>query len=145
MEITCPYCEHKQQSSAQKGDLVRCESCHKPFEAGTKPRPRPAAAAPTQTQPAPARTRHRPAQDLEETQFGTGLMIASAVGGVGILVAIIGLITLLSSLFSDSKSGALAGLMVMMVGMGCVLAAQIARATMKTADYTRIIAQNSME
>lgn len=146
MEIVCPYCDSKQNKDVKTGDLIRCDSCHKPFEVGMKPRPRPAAAATTISRMIPPEPRHKPAQDITVSEFGTGLLVASIVGGVGYVVVLLAVITLSLGSFGRNPGGnALVALAILMAGLGCILAAQIARATMKTADYTRIIAQNSME
>lgn len=144
--IKCPYCAGEIETGKQKGELIRCEHCHKPFEIGvTRPRPAPASAAPAA--PAPV-TRHRekPAQDISATEFAGGLGIARFVAFIGWFVILIALLSFLAALFGDKPmAGVALAIGALVSGCSLLLFAHIATATMKTADYARITAQNSME
>lgn len=143
--IKCPYCAGEIETGKQKGELIRCEHCHKPFEIGvTRPRPAPASAAPAA--PAPARYREKPAQDISATEFASGLGIARFVAFIGWFVILIALLSFLAALFSDKPmAGVAVSIGALVSGCSLLLFAHIATATMKTADYARITAQNSME
>lgn len=144
--IKCPYCAGEIETGKQKGDLIRCEHCHKPFEIGvTRPRPAPASAAPAA--PAPVtRYREKPAQDISATEFASGLGIARFVAFIGWFVILIALLSFLAALFSDKPmAGVAVSIGALVSGCSLLLFAHIATATMKTADYARITALNSME
>ena len=143
--IKCPYCAGEIETGKQKGELIRCEHCHKPFEIGvTRPRPAPAFAAPAA--PAPARYREKPAQDISATEFASGLGIARFVAFIGWFVILIALLSFLAALFSDKPmAGVALAIGALVSGCSLLLFAHIATATMKTADYARITALNSME
>lgn len=143
--IKCPYCAGEIETGKQKGELIRCEHCHKPFEIGvTRPRPAPASAAPAA--PAPARYREKPAQDISATEFASGLGIARFVAFIGWFVILIALLSFLAALFSDKPmAGVAVSIGALVSGCSLLLFAHIATATMKTADYARITALNSME
>jgi len=143
--IKCPYCAGEIETGKQKGELIRCEHCHKPFEIGvTRPRPAPASAAPAA--PAPARYREKPAQDISATEFASGLGIARFVAFIGWFVILIALLSFLAALFSAKPMVGIAiSIGALVSGCSLLLFAHIATATMKTADYARITAQNSME
>jgi hypothetical protein len=143
--IKCPYCAGEIETGKQKGELIRCEHCHKPFEIGvTRPRPAPASAAPAA--PAPARYREKPAQDISATEFASGLGIARFVAFIGWFVILIALLSFLAALFSDKPmAGVALAIGALVSGCSLLLFAHIATATMKTADYARITALNSME
>lgn len=143
--IKCPYCAGEIETGKQKGELIRCEHCHKPFEIGvTRPRPAPASAAPAA--PAPARYREKPAQDISATEFAGGLSIARFVAFIGWFVILIALLSFLAALFSDKPmAGVAVSIGALVSGCSLLLFAHIATATMKTADYARITALNSME
>lgn len=143
--IKCPYCAGEIETGKQKGELIRCEHCHKPFEIGvTRPRPAPASAAPAA--PAPARYREKPAQDISATEFASGLGIARFVAFIGWFVILIALLSFLAALFGDKPmAGVAISIGALVSGCSLLLFAHIATATMKTADYARITAQNSME
>lgn len=145
--IKCPYCAGEIETGKQKGDLIRCEHCHKPFEIGvTRPRPAPASAAASPAVPAPARHREKPAQDISATEFAGGLGIAKFVAFIGWFVILIALLSFLAALFSDKPmAGVAISIGALVSGCSLLLFAHIATATMKTADYARITAQNSME
>lgn len=143
--IKCPYCAGEIETGKQKGELIRCEHCHKPFEIGvTRPRPAPASAAPAA--PAPARYREKPAQDISATEFASGLGIARFVAFIGWFVILIALLSFLAALFSAKPMVGIAiSIGALVSGCSLLLFAHIATATMKTADYARITALNSME
>ena len=143
--IKCPYCAGEIETGKQKGELIRCEHCHKPFEIGvTRPRPAPASAAPAA--PAPARYREKPAQDISATEFASGLGIARFVAFIGWFVILIALLSFLAALFGDKPmAGVAVSIGALVSGCSLLLFAHIATATMKTADYARITALNSME
>lgn len=143
--IKCPYCAGEIETGKQKGELIRCEHCHKPFEIGvTRPRPAPASAAPAA--PAPARYREKPAQDISATEFASGLGIARFVAFIGWFVILIALLSFLAALFGDKPmAGVAISIGALVSGCSLLLFAHIATATMKTADYARITALNSME
>ena len=145
--IKCPYCAGEIETGKQKGELIRCEHCHKPFEIGvTRPRPAPASAAASPAAPAPARHREKPAQDISATEFAGGLGIAKFVAFIGWFVIFIALLTFLTALFSDKGMvGVALAIGALVSGCSLLLFAHIATATMKTADYARITALNSME
>ena len=145
--IKCPYCAGEIETGKQKGELIRCEHCHKPFEIGvTRPRPAPASAAASPAAPAPARHREKPAQDISATEFASGLGIAKFVAFIGWFVILIALLSFLAALFSAKPMVGIAiSIGALVSGCSLLLFAHIATATMKTADYARITAQNSME
>lgn len=146
--IKCPYCAGEIETGRQKGDLIRCEHCHKPFEIGvTRPRPAPASAAASPAAPAPVtRYREKPAQDISATEFAGGLSIAKFVAFIGWFVILIALLSFLAALFSAKPMVGIAiSIGALVSGCSLLLFAHIATATMKTADYARITAQNSME
>lgn len=146
--IKCPYCAGEIETGKQKGELIRCEHCHKPFEIGvTRPRPAPASAAASPAAPAPVtRYRKKPAQDISATEFASGLGIARFVAFIGWFVILIALLSFLAALFSDKPmAGVAISIGALVSGCSLLLFAHIATATMKTADYARITALNSME
>lgn len=145
--IKCPYCAGEIETGKQKGELIRCEHCHKPFEIGvTRPRPAPASAGASPAAPAPARHREKPAQDITVTEFAGGLSIAKFVAFIGWFVILIALLSFLAALFSAKPMVGIAiSIGALVSGCSLLLFAHIATATMKTADYARITAQNSME
>lgn len=142
MEITiCPYCGEKQSVTGVLGDLVRCVSCTKPFEIGQKPKPQPTQTA-VQTAP---QTQHRPVNvDMEQTRFGSGLFMARFVEYSGYFLLFVATIAFL---FSMTFKGAefiemlISAVSFALAGLNMALFGHVARATMKTADHTKIIAE----
>lgn len=80
------------------------------------------------------------------TEFAGGLSIAKFVAFIGWFVILIALLSFLAALFSAKPMVGIAiSIGALVSGCSLLLFAHIATATMKTADYARITALNSME
>ena len=142
--IVCPHCGSLQRQTADLGAQLQCESCYKPFilapEEAEAPSPAVSNAAPTD----PGAVVHRVASTLgvqgADSAFGSryksGLLV------VGWLLAVVGILTILTSFTARSYEFAAiltTGIAALVGGMVAVLLAHACRAVMHTADYSRIL------
>lgn len=144
METTlCPYCGEKQSATGALGDLVRCVACTKPFEIGQKPKLKPKPQPTQATAETAPQAQHRPVNvDMEQTQFAGGLSVAKFIEYTGYFLLLIALVVLLSGLFFGEAIVALVSSVgFILAGANMVLFGHMAKATMKTADHTKIIAE----
>ena len=148
--IVCPHCGSLQRQTADLGAQLQCESCYKPFivapEEAEAPSPAVSNAAPTD----PGAVVHRVASTLgvqgADSAFGSryksGLLVANIVLVVGWLLAVVGILTILTSFTARSYEFAAiltTGIAALVGGMVAVLLAHACRAVMHTADYSRML------
>lgn len=82
--------------------------------------------------------------DLNSSQFNGGMMIAGFVGFLGYTMALAAFILIIVGLYKSDLNYIFNGCVGVAVSLsGMVLVSHIAKAVMKTADYTRICALNS--
>ena len=105
--IVCPHCGSLQRQTADLGAQLQCESCYKPFivapEEAEAPAPAPAFSGATPV--APGNIAHRVASTLgvqgadgaSGSRYKSGLLVANIVLVVGWLLAIVGILTILTS------------------------------------------------
>ena len=105
--IVCPHCGSLQRQTAELGEQLQCESCYKPFivapEEAEPPAPAPAFSA-------PGNIAHRVASTLgvqgadgaSGSRYKSGLLVANIVLVVGWLLAVVGILTILTSFTARS-------------------------------------------
>ena len=149
--IVCPHCSSLQRQTADLGAQLQCESCYKPFivapeEAVEAPPPAASKAAPTD----PGAVVHRVASTLGvqgadsvfDSRYKSGLLVANIVLVVGWLLAVVGILTILTSFTARSYEFAAiltTGIAALVGGMVAVLLAHACRAVMHSADYNRML------
>ena len=150
--IVCPHCSSLQRQTADLGAQLQCESCYKPFivapEEAEPPAPAPAFSGATPVVPGNIALRVastlgvQGADGASGSRYKSGLLVANIVLVVGWLLAIVGILTILTSFTARSYEFAAiltTGIAALVGGMVAVLLAHACRAVMHTADYSRML------